>query len=234
MLDSIWKDLQSVSSREKAASSSRFFKTGIGQYGEGDIFIGVTVPEQRKVAQKYYKDVDLDEIQDLLNSKIHEYRLTALIILTLKFKKADSTEQKEIVDFYLKNTENINNWDLVDGSAPYILGKYLLDKPREILYSLAKSGTLWEERISVLATYTFIKNNDFEDILKLAKLFLSHRHDLMHKAVGWMLREVGKQNILVLEQFLKENYKTMPRTMLRYAIEKFEPEIRNKILTGEY
>ena len=230
----IQDSLQVVASKQKAEISLRFFKTGVGQYGEGDVFIGITVPDQRKVAKEYYKTLNLNDIQELLNSEIHEHRLTGLMVLEMQFKKADPQKQTEIVDFYLKNLSRINNWDLVDGSAPYILGNYLLIKDRSIIYKLAASGILWQERIAILATFAFIKHGDFDDTLNLAEIFLSHKHDLMHKATGWMLREIGKKNRFILENFLKLHYKSMPRTMLRYAIERFEPEVRQNILKGLY
>lgn len=218
----VQKDLQAFADPEKAIILSRFFKTGKGEYGEGDQFIGVKVPEQRKVAQKH-KDISLKEVEQLLKNPIHEYRLTALLILTYKFPKSSPLEKEEIIKFYLKNTSYINNWDLIDLSAPKLLGAYLLDKPsqRKILYQLAKSKSIWENRISMLATYTFIKNHDYSDTVKIAEILLHHEHDLIHKAVGWMLREVGNIEQKPEEDFLKKHYKTMPRTTLRYAIEKF-------------
>jgi 3-methyladenine DNA glycosylase AlkD len=172
----------------------------------------------------------LDDIQKLLDSPIHEHRLTGLFILTYKFEKASNNAQKIIYDFYLKNTKAINNWDLVDCSAHKIVGDYLIDKDRSILYKLAQSKNLWEQRIAIVATFAFIRNKDFEDCLNLAEIFLTHKHDLIHKAVGWMLREVGKKDELVLVSFLNPNYQKMPRTMLRYAIEKFPENIRKKYL----
>jgi len=216
-------ELQAYANPEKAKLLSRYFKTGKGQYGEGDIFLGISVPDQRKIA-KNNKDASLDEIKRLLESKIHEQRLTALLILVEQYQK---TKDESLVTFYLKHTTFINNWDLVDLTAPRILGASLLNKDRKILYQLAKSNSLWEKRIAVIATATFIQKNQFEDTLKLAEILLNDKHDLMHKAVGWMLREVGKRNQEVEEEFLKKHYKEMPRTMLRYAIEKFDEKKRS-------
>jgi len=229
-INPIISELQKIANAKKAQILQRFFKTGKGEYGEGDIFLGIVVPEQRKIAKKY-SSLDLMQIQELLNSKIHEERLISLFILIDKYKKAeksnDKKQKQEIVNFYLNNAKNINNWDLVDLSAPNIVGNFLLDKDKSVLYQLANSENLWEKRISILATFEFIKNNNFEHTLKLSEILLKDKHDLIHKAVGWMLREVGKRNEVVLENFLKKHYKEMPRTMLRYAIEKF-PENRRK------
>jgi len=223
MLNQLKKDLQKLANSNKAKDLSRFFKTGKGQYGEGDIFLGVSVPDQRENAKKY-PGLKLNEIQELLSSKIHEHRLTSLFILISKFEKGNNKLKKEIFDFYLQNTKNINNWDLVDLSAPKISGAYILDNPKEkkILYKLAKSKNLWEKRIAVLSTYTLIKNNEFNDTLNISEILLKDKHDLIHKAVGWMLREIGKKDQKTEEKFLKQHYKKMPRTMLRYAIEKFQ------------
>ncbi|MBI3887908.1 DNA alkylation repair protein [Candidatus Microgenomates bacterium] len=207
----------------RAKHSLRFFKTGPGEYGQGDEFLGLNVPQQRSVVKKY-KDLSLLDIQNLLDSKYHEYRLVGLLILVSK--KLD----KEIYDLYLKNTARINNWDLVDLTAPHIVGKYLLDKKRDILYRLVKSKLLWDRRIAVLATFTFIKNKDYTDSLQIAEMLLSDEEDLMHKAVGWMLREIGKRDVKVLECFLEKNISKMPRTCLRYAIEKFPEEKRQYYL----
>ncbi|MAG20361.1 DNA alkylation repair protein [archaeon] len=221
MLQQLIQELESQKNPEHAKNLQRFFKTKKGEYGEGDIFLGIKVPIQRKIANKY--NLNLTDLQTLLDSKIHEHRLVALIILTKKYQK---TKSKEIIDFYLKNTKNINNWDLVDLSAHKILGEYLLDKEKTILYTLAKSKNLWENRISIISTFAFINNNQFEDSLKLAKMLINHKHDLIHKAVGWMLREIGKKDQQILEDFLKKYYKKMPRTMLRYSIERFEEKKR--------
>ena len=216
--------LQSVGTPEKAAHLQKFFKTGSGQYGEGDVFLGVVVPHTRGIA-KANLQTPLTEISKLLKSKYHEARLCALLILTERFKKAPEKDHKEIFDFYLKNAPRVNNWDLVDLSCPTVVGEYLLDKGRDILYKLAESECLWEQRISIVATYTFIRKNDFSDTLELSKKLLTHKHDLMHKAVGWMLREVGKRDRKTLTDFLEEYTTKMPRTTLRYAIEHYpEPE----------
>ncbi|MFK7817217.1 MAG: selenoneine biosynthesis selenosugar synthase SenB [Planctomycetaceae bacterium] len=218
---------------EKAAFFPRFFKTGKGQYGEGDKFIGVTVPHQRKVA-KQFRDLPEREIQKLLKDAIHEHRLTGVLILVGQYEKAkrDPRRQSQIVDFYLQNLDRVNNWDLVDSSAHKILGDWVRDKDRSILYELADSGHLWSERVSVIACLPLIKTGDFGDIVRLAKKFLTHDHDLMHKAVGWMLREMGNVDESTLHQFLKSHYHEMPRTMLRYAIEKLPKSIRRAYIEG--
>ena len=231
MLNEIKHDLQKLANPKKAKILSGFFKTGKGQYGEGDIFLGITVPEQRKIAKKY-TSLTLREIQELLSSDIHEHRLTALFVLIDKYKKSDSIGKKEIFEFYLNNTKKINNWDLIDLSAEKILGTYLLEKDKSILHTLAKSNNLWEKRIAILSTFQFIKNNKFEDTLKIAELLLDDNHDLIHKAVGWMLREIGKRNQAAEEQFLKKHCKEMPRTTLRYAIERFD-ENKRKLYLGK-
>ncbi len=228
-LKNIKEELHKIQDPEKARILSGFFKTGKGQYGEGDVFLGIKVPVQRKIAQKY-SGIPLIEIDELMKSNIHEFRLTSLLILVHKYKKEDLNGKKEIVDFYLNNLENINNWDLVDSSAPYILGDFLLDKDRSILYKLAKSNNLWERRIAILSTFTFIKNNMFDDSLKISEILISDEHDLIHKAVGWMLREIGKRDLRAEEGFIKKHYMKMPRTMLRYAIEKFDEDTRKSYL----
>jgi len=225
MLEQLRRDLEELSDKEQAKILQGFFKTGKGEYGEGDVFLGIKVPIQRKVAKKYF-NLKLSEIQELLNSKIHDHRMVALFILVDKYKKAvkanDKKTQKQIFDFYLSNAKNINNWDLVDLSAPNIVGNFLIDKDRAILYKLARSDALWEKRIAVLATFVFIRNNDFKDSIDIAEILLNDKHDLIHKAVGWMLREIGKRDQAVLLNFLDKYSKTMPRTMLRYTIEKLD------------
>lgn len=203
----------------------RFFKTGKGQYGEGDRFLGVVVPNTRLVARKH-REVPFKVVAELLRSEWHECRLCALLILVERFKKSDEPMRKELYEFYLSQTARVNNWDLVDLSAPAIVGEYLLNKPREELYRLAASPLLWEQRIAVVSTITLIRNRDFIDILRLSELLLHHPHDLMQKAIGWMLREMGKRDPDLLVQFLEKWSKQMPRTMLRYSIEKFSPEER--------
>lgn len=207
----------------------RFFKTEKGQYGEGDKFLGVVVPNTRLVAKRH-KDAPFEVMTELLQSQWHECRLCALLMLVERFKKSDEKERKLIYDFYLSQTARINNWDLVDLSAPGIVGEYLKDKSREDLYRLADSKLLWDQRIAVVSTYTLIKNGDFIDILALAERLLYHPHDLMRKAVGWMLREMGKRDRDLLVQFLEKYCKVMPRTMLRYAIEKFPEEERKEFM----
>ena len=229
MLAEIKRDLVQLKDPDRAKNLSWFFKTGKGQYGEGDIFLGISVPEQRKVAKKHI-DLSLDDLQELLNSKIHEHRFTALLILIFKFQKAEESIKEEIFYFLLKNTKNINNWDLVDLSAPRILGEYLQSKEKSILYKLAKSKNLWERRISILSTFKFIDNNDFEDALHISEFLLHDEHDLIHKAVGWALREIGKRDQNLEERFLDKHRLHMPRTMLRYAVEKFDEKRRQSYL----
>ncbi len=242
MLKQIKKELQKAQDKEKAQLLQRFFKTGKGEYGEGDIFLGVVVPKQREIVKKF--DLDEIEIQKLLESEIHEERLTGALFLVKNFEKAkkekNENKMKKIFDFYLKNTEHFNNWDLVDLSAPRVIGGYLLSSKneRKILYELSKSNKkgrngwqwLWEKRIAILATFAFIKENDFDDTLKLCKFYLNEKHDLMHKASGWMLREIGKRDEKILKDFLNKHCKIMPKTMLRYAIEKLSEKERKKYL----
>jgi 3-methyladenine DNA glycosylase AlkD len=218
----ISKELQAVADPEKAKILSGYFKTGKGEYGEGDIFIGIVVPKIRKVAHQFI-DADFETIQELLDSKIHEYRLTALEILVAKYEKTKDEKLKEkIYKFYLKNTKSINNWDLVDLSASYIVGDYLLKRDRGILYKLVKSKNLWERRISIISTHAFIKEGQYEDTFKICEILLGDKHDLIYKATGWMLREVGKRISRPIEmKFLDKHAKKMPRIMLSYAIEHF-------------
>lgn len=233
MFNKIRKDLNKLENPEKAEILARFFKTGKGEYGEGDIFLGLVSQKIKDIARKYYQKADFKDLQKLLDSKIHEYRMTALRTLVLKYEKGSKKEKKKIFNFYLKNTKNINNWDLIDLSAPNIVGDYLLNENKAVLYKLAKPKSIWEKRISILSTFRFIKENDFKDALRISKILLNDDHDLIHKAVGWMLREIGKRDQKIEEKFLKKYYKTMPRTMLRYAIERFEENKRQKYLKGK-
>jgi 3-methyladenine DNA glycosylase AlkD len=216
------KELRSMADPDKAAILQRFFKTGHGEYGEGDMLIGVMVPQSRQIAKKF-SQLPLGEVRTLLYSRIHEERLVALLILTQQYSSASTSIRKkeEIVKFYLKHIKQVNNWDLVDLSAPNILGAYLFNSRdmRRLLYSLARSENVWERRVAIVSTHRFIRNGDFSDTLKIAEMLLQDSHDLIHKAAGWMLREVGKRDAAVEEAFLEKHYSLMPRTMLRYAIE---------------
>ncbi len=223
----VQRELRALASAETAATLQRFFKTGPGQYGEGDLFLGVKVPPLRELAKRH-RDTGLATVTGLLASPYHEERMLALLLLMQFYQRADEPGRQAAYDLYLACTHRINNWDLVDVSAPRIVGCHLQDRPREILYQLARSPLLWERRIAILATAWFIRLDDYADTLKIAEMLLSDEHDLMHKAVGWMLREVGKRDLAAEEGFLRHHYRTMPRTMLRYAIERFpEPKRRN-------
>jgi len=229
----IRKKLQQLGSEEKAKVLKRFFKTGPGEYGEGDVFIGVGVPELRKLV-KEHPDITIEESVQLLKSRIHEERMLALLILVGKYSKGNEALKKEIYELYLQNTKFINSWDLVDGSAHHIVGDFLMDKSKEPIYCLAKSNNLWERRIAILSTFCFVKYDNYLETLKISEILLTDEQDLIHKAVGWMLREIGKRDILTEEIFLKKYYKRMPRTMLRYAIEKFPESKRQKYLKGDF
>jgi len=230
----ISKALSDLSIPEKAEFFPRFFKTGKGEYGEGDVFIGVTVPDQRSIAKEFYNKISLEELSELLSSKIHEHRLTALLMLVYKFEKIkDKIQQKEIIDFYLKHTKHINNWDLVDTSCYKILGRYCFEnQDSKILEKLSDSGDMWEKRMAIVGTMFHIKKREFELTKTFALKNLKHPHDLMHKANGWLLREMGKMNETELLNFLDLHYKEMPRTCLRYAIEKLDEELRQDYLKG--
>ncbi len=232
LVQNIQRKLQELGSREKATVLQRFFKTGPGEYGEGDVFVGVKVPELRKLA-KEYQEITVKGVKQLLKSPIHEERLLALLILVRKYSKGNETEKKRIYELYLKNTQFINNWDLVDISSHHIIGAFLVDKSKEPLYSLAKSMNLWERRISIISTFYFIKHDKYAETLKISEILLMDEQDLIHKAVGWMLREIGKRHIPTEEKFLRKHYKRMPRTMLRYAIEKFPEDKRQGYLKGK-
>ena len=226
------KKIRLFADRDIAETSKWFFKTGKGEYGEGDKFIGLNIPTQRKLAREF-KDLTLADLAQLLKSPIHEERLISLFILVDKYSKADEKTKDDIFKFYFRNRKGINNWNLVDLSAPKILGKHLLKKDKTILFKFALSKKLWERRIAILSTLEFIRNGDFKTTLQLCKILLNDEHDLIHKAAGWMLREIGKKDLESEEKFLKANYKKMPRTMLRYAIEKFSETKRKKYLQGK-
>ncbi len=232
LVQNIQRKIQELGNSEKAKVLQRFFKTGPGEYGEGDVFVGVKVPELRKLA-KEYQEITVKEVKQLLRSAIHEERLLALFILVLKYSKGNETEKKRIYELYFKSTQFINNWDLVDSSAHHIIGAFLKDKSKEPLYSLAKSMNLWERRISIISTFYFIKHDKYAETLKISEILLTDEQDLIHKAVGWMLREIGKRHMPTEEKFLRKHYKRMPRTMLRYAIEKFPEDKRQGYLKGK-
>ena len=231
LMNKIIDELQAIATPERAKASAWFFKTGKGQYGEGDIFIGISNPDLRAVCKKH-TSLTFNELQDLLNSPIHEYRFAALIILVEQMKKAKGDPRQKIYDFYLENTHQINNWDLVDCSARDIVGAYLLDKDRSILYDMARTDHLWTQRIAMIATWHFINHKQFYDTLKISKILLSHKHDLIHKAIGWMLREAWKkEGNERVEDFLEQNISYIPRTALRYAIEKMTNERKKYFMT---
>ena len=232
-LHDIRSKLRKLGNKQKARILQGFFKTGRGEYAEDDIFLGVRVPEIRKLAGEY-QDISITDVQKLLKSPIHEERLLALIIFVIKYSKGNDVVKKRIYELYLKNTRHINNWDLVDLSAEKIVGDYLTDKSKEPLYNLAKSKSLWERRISIMATFHFIKQNNFVETLIVAEMLLTDKEDLIHKALGWMLREIGKRNLYTEEKFLNEYFQEMPRTMLRYAIERFPESKRQGYLKGIY
>lgn len=233
MTRDIVNTLEKKGNPEKARHLSRFFKTGKGEYGEGDLFMGVTVPEQRVIARQY-QDAGFPVLEELIRSPYHEQRLVALLILECKFgKQKEDKIRKQCIDFYTSHTDYINNWDLVDLSCYKILGAWLADKDRTLLYEWAQCDHLWKQRIAMVTCMYFIRKNDFTDALAIADLLLRHPHDLIQKAVGWLLRETGKKDEATLTGFLAERYKKMPRTMLRYAIERFPEEKRKKYLNSE-
>jgi 3-methyladenine DNA glycosylase AlkD len=224
--------LHKLGNKKRAKLSQRYFKTGPGEYGEGDIFLGITLPQLRALV-KEYQDLPLADIIALLQSAIHEERLLALLLLVRAYRRADDDTKKNIYELYLKNTRYINNWDLVDSSAMHIVGAFLMYKSKDPLHDLAISNDMWERRIAIMATFHFIKVGEFTECLMIAYKLLTDKEDLIHKAVGWMLREVGKRNLRIEEQFLKKHYRKMPRTMLRYAIEKFPEPKRLRYLKGK-
>jgi 3-methyladenine DNA glycosylase AlkD len=231
MINKIQNEMVSLSNLEDGLFLQKFFKTGPGQYGEGDLFRGIRVPVLRRLSKTYH-GISLDQTELLLQSAYHEDRLLALLILVRKFSVANEATRLDIHRLYLKNTKYINNWDLVDSSAEHIVGAFLIDKDKELLYQLARSSILWERRIAMLATFHFIKRNLFDETLRIAEILLTDKDNLIHKAVGWMLREIGKRDPYREDAFLKANYRQMPRTMLRYAIERFPEEKRLGYLKG--
>lgn len=232
----VLKELEYLKNSEKIKVFKRFFKTNEGEYGYGDMFWGISVPQVREISKRYFRDISFDEIKILINHRIHEVRLTGYLILTYQYEKSDNEKRKDIFDFYLNNLSGCNNWDLVDLSCYKIVGEYVLrnKEKRKILYKLSKSKNLWQQRISIVSTYPMIKRKEFEDTLNISKLLLFHKHDLIHKAVGWMLREVGKQDMNVLRKFLNENINTIPRTTLRYSIERMNESERKGYLLKNF
>ncbi len=224
-LNNIINEIKESANKEKAKSLQRFFKTGLGEYGEGDIFIGLNNFDQKIIARKFC-NLSLKDLESLLKNKIHECRSTALSILIDQYQKGDGIKKEKIFNLYLRNIKYINNWDLVDISSYKIVGNYLLDKPRNLLYQLSESKDVWARRISIISTFEFIRHNEFKDTLKIARILVNDEHDLIHKAVGWMLREIGKRNLIQEEKFLDKYHRLMPRTMLRYAIERFGKDKR--------
>jgi 3-methyladenine DNA glycosylase AlkD len=227
----IEKKLRALANPKKAVLLQRFFKTGPGEYGEGDVFLGIMVPQIRSLV-RVYQAAPLSEVMKLLSSQYHEQRLLALLLLVRQIQTNDPSVRKRIFSLYLDSTDSINNWDLVDLSAPNIAGEYLVDKSRRRLHVLARSRDLWKRRIAIISTAAFIRRNDFADTLAISETLLHDEHDLIHKATGWMLREVGKRDQAVLEAFLKKHQSHMPRTMLRYAIERFPEAKRKRYLSG--
>jgi 3-methyladenine DNA glycosylase AlkD len=227
------RELATVADAKRAKGLAWFFKTGKGEYGEGDRFIGITVPAQRTIALRY-SALPLDDIAGLLASSIHEHRFTALEILVAQYARADEKQRARIFRFYLGHAHRANNWDLVDTSAPYIVGEHLKKRPRHLLDRLAASRNVWKRRIAIVSTLALIREGEIEDTFRIAENLLSDRHDLIHKAVGWMLREAGKNSPRALLKFLRSQYSSIPRTTLRYAIERFPATYRAKILAGHF
>lgn len=225
--ESVVKALETLKNPEKAVAMASFFKTGKGQYAEGDVFWGLTAPEIKRIAKQYYKQIPLMEVKKLLDSPVHESRSVGLQCLVMRYNKSDIAQRKDLAEFYLQNITAVNNWDLVDTTAPYILGAWEYENNETAkIWSLARSQNLWKERIAVVSTWYFIRRDVFEPTIELSEYFLSHKHDLMHKACGWMLREVGKRNEKVLTGFLDKYSRQMPRTMLRNSLERLTPEQR--------
>jgi 3-methyladenine DNA glycosylase AlkD len=227
------RDLAALADADRARGLAGFFKTGKGEYGEGDRFLGITVPQQRKIAAQY-RDLPPEQIARLLRSPYHEHRSVALAILVLQFRRGDEEMRRRIYNFYLANIETVNNWDLVDSSAPYIVGQYLINEPRDLLYQMAQSENMWERRIAIVSTLTLVKAGQLEDAFGISEALLGDKHDLIHKAVGWVLRESGKISRSRQLQFVADHYSRIPRTALRYAIEHLGPGERKQILAGDF
>jgi len=228
-LQAIKQELQALADPQTAQHSQRFFKTGKGEYGEGDIFLGIRVPVIRQLAKKH-QQLPLDKIESLLHSNFHEQRLLALIMMVNLYKKSDTSTQQQIFNSYINNVQYINNWDLIDTTTPHIIGAYLFDKNRQILFDYAKSDNLWQRRIAVLACFYFIQLEDFSDFIKIAEMLVDDQQDLIHKAVGWMLREAAKRQLSITMNFLDQYAASMPRTMLRYALERFPADLKKEYM----
>lgn len=227
------RELRQAADPERARTSAWFFKTGEGDYGEGDQFLGVRVPVQRQIAKRY-RAISLESVAQLIASPVHEYRLVALEILVSKYMSGAARERQQVFNFYRRQRKWVNNWDLVDGSAPQILGAYLVPRGRDLLDQMAVSKVVWERRMAIVATAAFIRHGEFDDTFRIAEGLLNDKHDLIHKAVGWMLREIGKRSESALLEFLQTHYEAMPRTALRYAIERFPEELRKRLLRGDF
>lgn len=227
------RELRAATNPQRAVFSARYFKTGKGQYGEGDVFLGITTPVLRKTALRH-RDLPLTDIKTLLESRFHEYRVAALEILASQYKRGDEKLHRQIVKFYLANTHRINNWDLVDASARPILGEHLKTRSRAVLDKLARSKSLWDRRIAIIATMAFLSSGNLDDAFRISEVLLADKHDLIHKAVGWTLREAGRKDRARLLEFLEANYNRIPRTTLRYAIEHFTPDQRKNLLAGKF
>lgn len=233
LTEQIIESLKDKANPEKVEFFPKFFKAGPGEYAEGDLFLGVKVPDQRKIAKQFYREISLEDLSDLIQNPYHEVRLTGLIALVYRYEKAKSEEErKELSDFYLHHLDWVNNWDLVDTSCPRILGHFYWKKEKELFYHLAGSHDLWRQRVAMISSLFWIKKGEFKDALAIAEMLKDHPHDLIHKAVGWMLREIGNEDIATELNFLKKHYKTLPRTALRYAIEKFPEDLRQDFLKG--
>jgi 3-methyladenine DNA glycosylase AlkD len=228
------RELKAASTPERAVGAARFFKTGPGEYGEGDVFLGVTVPDLRRITKRYNTALGLDDLERLLTAKEHEVRTAALLVLVAQYEQGDTVLQKAIFDLYLNNTQHINNWDLVDCSCREIVGAHVRTGSRKVLTRLAKSKSLWERRIAMVSTMTLVRDGDLNDALRIAELLLDDPHDLIHKAIGWVLRVVGDLDRAALLRFLQENYARIPRTALRYTIEHFSPTERKNMLAGNF